>query len=71
MLWRDTSMAKAQTLTLSTEDRELLETLIRTRTIQAQIMNRARILLLKADGKSTDVIANKVSVQPIFRRNQL
>ena len=55
-------MAKAQPLTLSTEDRELLEILVRTRTIQAQLMNRARILLLKADGESTDAIADKVGL---------
>ena len=55
-------MAKAQPLTLSIEDRELLETLVRTRTIQAQLMNRARILLLKADGESIDAIADKVGL---------
>lgn len=55
-------MAKAQPLILTTEDRELLETLVRTRTIQAQLINRARILLLKADGESTDAIADKVGL---------
>lgn len=62
MLRRYMSMAKAKPITLSIEDRELLETLIRTRTIQAQIMCRARILLLKADGESTDSIADKVGL---------
>ena len=55
-------MAKANPLTLTLEDRELLESLIRTRTIQASIMNRARIILLKADGDSTDQIAEKVGL---------
>lgn len=56
------NMAKAQPITLTIEDRELLETLVRTRTVQAQLMNRARILLLKADGESTDTIADKVGM---------
>ena len=55
-------MAKAKPLALNDEERELLETLIRTRTIQASVMNRARILLLKADGESTDTIADKVGL---------
>ena len=55
-------MAKAKPLALNTEDRELLEALIRTRTIQASIMNRARIILLKADGESIDSIADKVGL---------
>lgn len=55
-------MAKARPLELSVEDRELLESLMRTRTIQASIMNRARILLLKADGESVDSIADKVGL---------
>lgn len=55
-------MAKAKPLTLTIEDRELLETLIRARSIQASIMNRARIILLKADGESTDQIAEKVGL---------
>ena len=55
-------MAKAKPLALTTEDRELLEALVRTRTIQASIMNRARIILLKADGESIDSIADKVGL---------
>lgn len=55
-------MAKAKPITLSTEDRELLESLMRARTIQASIMNRARIILLKADGESVDSIADKVGL---------
>ena len=53
---------KASTITLSIEDRSYLEIQIRARTIQAQTVNRARILLLKADGVSIDAIADKVGM---------
>lgn len=53
---------KASTLVLTPEDRDYLEQLTRTRTIQAQTVNRARILLLKADGISVDAIADKVGL---------
>lgn len=55
-------MAKAKPLTLSTEERSQLETITRTRTLQAQVVARARILLLKADGYSVDSIAEKVDL---------
>ena len=55
-------MAKAKPLTLSTEERSQLETITRTRTLQAQVVSRARILLLKADGHSIDSIAEKVDL---------
>lgn len=45
-------MAKAKPLTLSIEERSRLETITRTRTLQAQVVARGRILLLKADGYS-------------------
>lgn len=53
---------KASTITLSSEDRAYLETQIKARTIQAQTVARARILLLKADGVSIDTIADKVDM---------
>lgn len=53
---------KPVVLTLSNEEREYLEAQTRARTIQAQTVCRARILLLKADGKSVDDIADKVGV---------
>lgn len=53
---------RAATITLSTEDREFLELQTRARTIQAQTVCRARILLLKADGVSIDEIADKVGL---------
>lgn len=55
-------MAKALPLLLSTEERNQLETIMRTRTLQAQVVSRARILLLKADGDSVDTIAEKVDL---------
>ena len=53
---------KSTTITLSNEDREYLELQTRARTIQAQTVSRARILLLKADGARIDDIADKVGM---------
>lgn len=53
---------KASTITLTPEDRSYLELQTRSRTIQAQTVCRARILLLKADGQPIDVIADKVGI---------
>ena len=55
-------MAKVQQLELTKDQRDYLEAILRTRTIQAQIMNRSRIILLKADGESVDAIAKKVGL---------
>lgn len=55
-------MAKTQPLALSHDERTQLESIIRTRTLQAQIVSRAKILLLKADGESVDFIADKVDL---------
>lgn len=53
---------KSTIINLSAEDREYLEAQTRARTIQAQTVNRARILLLKADGCSINEIADKVGI---------
>ena len=53
---------KASFIELTTADREYLELQTRARTIQAQTVNRARIILLKADGVSIDEIADKVGM---------
>ena len=53
---------KATTITLTPEERSYLELQTRSRTIQAQTVCRARILLLKADGEPIDVIADKVGI---------
>ena len=47
----------ASSIELSIEDRKYLESQMRARTIQAQTAERARILILKADGKPIDDIA--------------
>ncbi len=53
---------KSSIINLTAEDREYLEMQTRARTIQAQTVSRARILLLKADGCSIDDIADKVGI---------
>ena len=53
---------KSVPVLLSGEDREYLETLTRARTIQAQTVTRARVLLLRADGCQIDEIADKVGL---------
>ena len=53
---------KSSILMLSPEDRDYLEAQTRARTIQAQTVNRARILLLKADGCTVEEIADKVGL---------
>jgi len=53
---------KAYTIDLSSEDRAFLETQTKARTIQAQTVERARILLLKADGLSVEAIADKTDL---------
>lgn len=53
---------KSTIIDLSAEDRKYLEAQTRARTIQAQTVNRARILLLKADGRSINDIADKVGI---------
>lgn len=53
---------KSSTIILTQGEREYLKTQTRARTIQAQTVNRARILLLKADGCSINDIAEKVGL---------
>lgn len=55
-------MAKAKALALSIEEHTKLESITRTRTLQAQVVSRARILLLKEAGESVDSIADKVGL---------
>lgn len=55
-------MAKARPLQLSVEERNQLEYITRSRTLQAQVVTRARILLLKAGTESVDTIADKVGL---------
>ena len=53
---------RASSIELSNEEREYLELQTRARTIQAQTLTRARILLLRADAISIDAIADKVGL---------
>lgn len=54
---------RASSIELSNEEREYLERQTRARTIQAQTVTRARILLLRADSVSIDAIADKVGIK--------
>lgn len=53
---------RASSIELINEEREYLERQTRARTIQAQTVTRARILLLRADSVSIDAIADKVGI---------
>lgn len=53
---------RASSIELNKEEREYLELQTRARTIQAQTVTRARILLLRADAVSIDAIADKVGL---------
>lgn len=52
---------RASSIEISNEEREYLELQTRARTM-AQTVTRARILLLRADSVSIDVIADKVGL---------
>ena len=53
-------MAALKIISLSENDREYLQSLIRQRTLQAQIVDRAKILLYKEQGASYEAIANRL-----------
>ena len=55
-------MAKARPLMLNEGDRTYLESITRARTMQAQAVSRAKVLLLKAEGESIDAIADKLDI---------
>lgn len=55
-------MAHAKAIELSNDDIEYLQSLTRTRTIQAQVVDRARMLLFKAQGESNASIAERLDV---------
>jgi len=55
-------MAKLGIIEISENDRAYLESLVRSRTMQAQIVQRARIMLLRAEGIPIDTIADRVGV---------
>ena len=55
-------------LALSDEDKDYLKSLSKKKTIQAQVVKRARILLYKADGMTIQEIAEKlaISTAPLY-----
>ncbi len=55
-------MARTSTLEITESDKIYFESLVRSRTIQAQILQRARIILLRAEGIPIDAIADKVGL---------
>lgn len=55
-------MAKAVTLDIFASDYEYLQSLCRRRTIQAQVVDRAKILIYKAQGESNQAIADRIDV---------
>jgi len=55
-------MAISGKIEITNEERTFCESLVRTRTTQAQIAQRARIILLKAQGITIDTIADKVGI---------
>ena len=55
-------MAKAGKIEITETDRNYLETLLRARTMQAQTVQRARIILLRTEGIPIDIIADKVGI---------
>ena len=55
-------MAYAKAIELNSDDIEYLQSLVRTRTIQAQVVDRAKMLLYKAQGESNRNIATRLDV---------
>ena len=55
-------MAHAKSIELSSDEVEYLKSLVRTRTIQAQVVDRAKMLLYKAQGESNGDIAARLDV---------
>lgn len=55
-------MAHAKAITLTNDDLEYLQSLTRQRTIQTQVVDRAKILLYKSQGASNNDIAERLDV---------
>lgn len=55
-------LAEMTKLQISNDDEKYLQPLTKTRTMQAQIVDRARILLLKEQGQSFQAIEDKLDV---------
>ena len=55
-------MARTKTIELTNDEVEYLQSLIRQRTIQAQVVDRAKILLYKSQGTTNSSIAERLDV---------
>lgn len=55
-------MANAKAIAITDDDYEYLQSLARQRTIQAQVVDRAKILLYKAQGDANQAIADRLDV---------
>lgn len=55
-------MAHASILNIGQEDYEYLQSLCRCRTLQAQVVDRAKILIYKAQGETNAAIAQRIDV---------
>lgn len=55
-------MANAKAIILTDEDYEYLQSLARQRTIQAQVVERAKILIYKAQGDANQTIADRLDI---------
>lgn len=55
-------MANAKAIILTDDDYEYLQSLIRQRTIQAQIVDRAKMLIYKSQGNANRTIADRLDV---------
>ena len=62
ILWRSIMPALPYSITISDEERAYLKSLIKTRTIQAQVVDRARMLLWKSEAKTDKAIADGLGV---------
>lgn len=55
-------MANAKAIILTDEDYKYLQSLTRQRTIQAQVVERAKILIYKAQGDANQAIADRLDI---------
>ena len=55
-------MANAKAIILADDDYEYLQSLVRQRTIQAQVVDRAKMLIYKAQGCASQAIADRLDV---------
>ena len=59
-------MAHSKSIELTNDEIDYLQSLARTRTIQAQVVDRAKMLLYKAQGESNGDIATRLDVNIVI-----